>query len=179
MATEKFKVRNRWSGAVQFTAEIECSPNELPRIKLGLAVRWAYRNGADLSGADLRGADLRDAVLRGADLRDAVLRGAVLSDADLSGAVLRDAVLSGKKVARILASVNRVCGGYTFNLFEMQEGAPLIAAGCRLMTLPDYRAHVAAEYPDSAKARETLRILDYFDVTVAAEVVARPVEVAA
>ena len=149
MATEKFKVRNRWSGAVQFTAEIECSPNELPRIKLGLAVRWAYRNGADLS------------------------------DADLSGAVLRDAVLSGKKVARILASVNRVCGGYTFNLFEMQEGAPLIAAGCRLMTLPDYRAHVAAEYPDSAKARETLRILDYFDVTVAAEVVARPVEVAA
>ncbi len=90
MAIERFDVRNRWTNAVQFTAEIECALDALIRVKLGLAVRWGYMSGAVLSGADLRGAVLSGAVLRGA-----VLRGAVLSDADLSGADLRDADLSG------------------------------------------------------------------------------------
>jgi hypothetical protein len=89
-ALEKLEVRNRWTGNVQFTAEFETTPLMTPRVKLGLAVQWGYR-----SGADLRDADLRDADLRGADLRDADLSGAVLSDADLSGADLRDADLSG------------------------------------------------------------------------------------
>jgi hypothetical protein len=108
MPLEKFDVLNRWSGKVQFTAEIETTPDMTPRVKLGLAVMWGRRNDADLSGADLRDADLRDADLRdavlrdadlsgadlsGADLRDAVLRDAVLRDADLSGADLRDADL--------------------------------------------------------------------------------------
>ena len=93
MATETFSVRNRWTNAVQFTAEIECAPDASVRVKLGLAVRWARRNGADLSGADLRGADLRGADLSGADLSGAVLRGADLRGADLSGAVLRGADL--------------------------------------------------------------------------------------
>ena len=163
MPTEKYEVRNRWSGAVQFTAEIECASDTLSRIKLGLAVRWAYRNDADLSGAVLSGAVLSGADLSGADLSDAVLSGAVLSGADLRG----------KKIARILASASRVCGGYTFNLFEMQEGPALVSAGCRLMSVADYREHVAREYPDTQKARETLRILDYFDATIAAEVVAQ------
>ncbi|OYZ07674.1 MAG: hypothetical protein B7Y36_19020 [Novosphingobium sp. 28-62-57] len=74
-------------------------------VPLGLAVKWGYRNdadlrgadlrGADLSGADLSGADLSDADLRGADLSDADLRDADLSGADLRGADLRDADLSG------------------------------------------------------------------------------------
>jgi uncharacterized protein YjbI with pentapeptide repeats len=98
--TEKFEIRNRWSGDVQFTAEITCSPDALPSVKLGLAVRWARKNGAVLRGADLSDADLSGAVLRGADLSDAdlsgaVLRGADLSDADLSDADLSGAVLSG------------------------------------------------------------------------------------
>jgi hypothetical protein len=108
MATEQFDVLNRWTGKVQFTAEIEVTPDVTPRVKLGLAVRWGYRNGAclsdadlsraDLSGANLRGADLRGACLRGAclrgaNLRDADLRGADLRGADLRGAVLSDAVL--------------------------------------------------------------------------------------
>jgi hypothetical protein len=92
---EKFEVRNRWTGEVQFTAEIETTPLMTPRVKLGLAVRWGYENGAVLRDADLSGADLRGAVLRGADLRDAVLRDAVLRGADLRGADLRGAVLSG------------------------------------------------------------------------------------
>jgi len=93
--TEKFEVINRWTERVQFTAEIQCNPDASIGVKLGLAVRWGYRNGADLSGAVLRGADLRGADLSGADLSGAVLRGADLSGADLSGAVLSDAVLSG------------------------------------------------------------------------------------
>jgi uncharacterized protein YjbI with pentapeptide repeats len=80
---EKFEVRNCWTHAVQFTAEISVAPDMRTSVKLGLAVRWGKANGADLSGADLSGADLRDAVLRGADLSGAVLRDAVLSGADL------------------------------------------------------------------------------------------------
>lgn len=34
----------------------------------------------------------------------------------------------------------------------------------RDMAIADYRAHVANEYPKTDKARETLRILDYFTV---------------
>jgi hypothetical protein len=86
----KFEIRNRWSGNVQFTAEIDRSEDTPLRIKVGLAAKWAFKSGADLSGAVLSGADLRGADLRGADLSGAVLSGAVLS-----GAVLRDADLSG------------------------------------------------------------------------------------
>jgi hypothetical protein len=89
-ALEKLEVRNRWTGNVQFTAEFETTPLMTPRVKLGLAVQWGYRSGADLRDADLRDADLRDADLSGADLRDADLRDADLSGADLRGAVLRD-----------------------------------------------------------------------------------------
>ncbi|WP_454917340.1 pentapeptide repeat-containing protein [Xanthobacter sediminis] len=91
----KFDVLNRWSGEVQFTAEIDCAEDVLPRIKLGLAVKWARKNGADLGDADLRGADLGGANLRGADLGGADLRDADLRGADLGGANLRGADLGG------------------------------------------------------------------------------------
>ena len=90
----KFEVKNRWSGSVQFTADIECDESASYRFKLGLAVRWAFKGDADLSDADLSGAYLRDADLRGAYLRDADLRDADLSGAYLRGAYLRDADLS-------------------------------------------------------------------------------------
>ena len=89
--TEKFDVLNRWTGKVQFTAEISVTPDMTPSIKLGLAVRWGYRSGADLRGADLSGAYLRDADLSGADLSGAYLSGAYLRDAYLSGADLSGA----------------------------------------------------------------------------------------
>jgi hypothetical protein len=85
----QFAVKNWFSGEVQFTAEIKCKNGDSESIKLGLAVRWAIENSADLSGADLRGA-----YLRGADLRGADLRGAYLSGADLRGAYLRGAYLA-------------------------------------------------------------------------------------
>jgi len=83
-ATEKFEVRNRWTNAVQFTAEITCAPDASVSLKLGLAVEWARKNGANLSDADLSGANLSDA-----DLIGASLIGANLSYASLRYASLR------------------------------------------------------------------------------------------
>ena len=53
----KFDVFSRVSGAVQFTSEIEASDKDLSSVKLGLAVRWAVKNYANLSGANLIGAN--------------------------------------------------------------------------------------------------------------------------
>ena len=83
----KFDILNRFTGVVQITAEIECGDNELTSVKIGLAVKWAFKSGADLSGADLSGADLSGANLSGANLRGANLRGA--KDADLAIAMTR------------------------------------------------------------------------------------------
>ena len=91
----KFEILTRFTGKVQFIAEIDCDDTEARGIKIGLAVKWARKNGADLRGADLRGADLWGANLRGADLRGADLRGADLRGADLRDADLRDADLWG------------------------------------------------------------------------------------
>ncbi|WP_299549901.1 pentapeptide repeat-containing protein, partial [uncultured Tateyamaria sp.] len=91
----QFEVKNRWSGDVQFTAEIDCNEDEGYSVKLGLAVKWAFKTGAYLRGAYLRGADLRGADLRGAYLRGADLRGADLRGANLRGAYLRGADLRG------------------------------------------------------------------------------------
>ena len=66
----KFDVLNRFTGAVQFTAEIECDEGASVSVKLGLAVRWAVKAGADLARADLAGANLARADLAGAYLID-------------------------------------------------------------------------------------------------------------
>jgi hypothetical protein len=76
-----FDVRNRWTGGVQFTAEIECAEDAPFPVKLGLAVRWAIEARAVLTGADLTDADLTDADLTDAVLTRAVLTRAVLTDA--------------------------------------------------------------------------------------------------
>jgi len=171
----KYEIKNRFTGAAQIIAEIDCAEDARWTIKLGMAAQAAVKGRANLTGADLGGANLRDADLKGAylggaDLRDADLKSAYLGGADLGGADLRDADLKGEKIERLLASAQRTSDGYTFMLFEMQKGPSKIVAGCRFLTSADYAAHVAKEYPDTAKARETLRILDYFDDVIAAEV---------
>ena len=105
-----FPVTNRWSGEVQFTAKIAADRTAPFGVRLGLAVKWAFKEkanlrgadlyganlgGSNLGGADLYGADLRGADLRGADLYGANLRGADLRGADLYGADLRGADLYG------------------------------------------------------------------------------------
>ena len=138
----------------------------------GADLRGADLVGADLVGANLRGANLYGANLRGANLYGADLRGANLYGADLSGANLYGADLSGAfinddKIDRLLARATRL-DGHEFFLFALQGGSTKIKAGCRWMSVADYRAHVAKEYPDTDKASETLRILNYFDACNAA-----------
>ena len=77
----KQEIKNRWTGKVQFTAEIEATDSTPLPFRIGLAVKWAIKNNADLRAADLRAADLRAADLRDADLRAANLRDADLRDA--------------------------------------------------------------------------------------------------
>ena len=91
----KYAIRNRWSGNVQFEAEIECTPDTSDGIKLGLAVRVAVEVVANLAGANLAGANLTDANLAGANLADANLADANLTDANLAGANLTGANLTG------------------------------------------------------------------------------------
>ncbi len=104
ITTIPFEVLNRYSEEVQFTAQIECSPDAPPGLKLGLAVKWAIKAGANLSGAYLSGANLSranlwGANLSGANLSRADLSGANLSGADLSGANLSGAYLSGANLS--------------------------------------------------------------------------------
>ncbi|MGE5500604.1 MAG: pentapeptide repeat-containing protein [Ignavibacteriales bacterium] len=180
--TEKFPVHNRWTNAVQFTASIVVTPDMSYGVKLGLAVQWGVENGANLSGANLSGAYLSGANLRGAYLRGAYLSDANLSDAYLSGANLRvanlsganlrganlrdaylsDANLSGAKIKRAFASLPR-SDGYNFLGVETEAGELMISAGCRWLSPEQYRAHIASEYPDTDKAKETLRIIEFIE----------------
>jgi hypothetical protein len=104
----KFNVTNRFSGAVQFTAEIDCGDDAAPSIKLGLAIKWAVKSGAYLIGAYLIGADLSRADLSGANLSGAYLIGADLIGADLSRANLSGAYLIGAKNAELPIAQTRI-----------------------------------------------------------------------
>ncbi len=98
-ALEKFPVRNRWTGEVQFTAKIRTTPDTPPSVKLGLAVKWAVKNRANLTGAYLAGANLAWANLTRANLTGADLTRANLTRADLTGANLAGANLTGAYLA--------------------------------------------------------------------------------
>ena len=54
----EFDVLNRFSGDVQFSSEIDCENDASRYVKLGLAVKWALKNGANLDGAKLNMANL-------------------------------------------------------------------------------------------------------------------------
>jgi len=69
----KFEVKNRFSGKVQFEAEIECAEDASVSVKLGLAVKRAVKARADLAGAYLADADLAGAYLARAYLARAYL----------------------------------------------------------------------------------------------------------
>ena len=123
----------------------------------------ANLRGADLRGANLNDADLSGADLRGADLRGADLRGANLRDADLSGAHLSGATIEKHTLNKHLCAVSR-SDGYIFNAFTLKDSDDvLIRAGCRTLTLSEYRDHVKENYFDTAKGRETSLILDFIE----------------
>ena len=132
-------IRNRWTGDEIYAADADSLR--------AVVVQCVRELGIGLTDADLRGADLRGA--------------------DLTGAVLTDAaVLTEVTIACLLARATRL-DGYEFRLFALDSGTHLIIAGCRRLTVEQYRAHVAAEYPGSAKASETFDILDFFAARIA------------
>lgn len=47
--------------------------------------------------------------------------------------------------------------------FALEAGGVKIMAGCRWFTVVEFRAHVAAEYPDTDKAAETLDLLAFIE----------------
>jgi hypothetical protein len=181
----KFDILNRFSGAVQFTAEINCDKNAEKSVKIGLAVKWALKNDADLRGADLRDAYLRGAYLRGADLRGAYLRGAYLRDAYLRGAYLRgadlcDAYLRGADLCGADLCGADLCGadlrgagfisdrvidgglrsdGYRFLLARTEPGAWRIKAGCRNFTVDDGLNHWASTRPEGEALGDETRLI--------------------
>ena len=105
----KYDIFNRFTGKVQFTAEIDATDQTSRSVKVGLSVKWAVKNQADLSvanlyradlgGADLSGANLSVADLSGANLYGANLYRADLSVANLGGANLGGADLSGANLS--------------------------------------------------------------------------------
>jgi hypothetical protein len=96
----KFEIKNRWSGIVQFTAEIDAKfQTERYGVQLGAAIKVALKADACLAGAYLADANLADANLAGADLADANLAGANLADACLADANLAGANLAGAYLA--------------------------------------------------------------------------------
>ena len=72
----KYEIKNRFTGNVQFTADIDCAEDAPTSIKLGLAVRWGIKNKSDLAYANLAGANLASAYLAYAYLAYANLTGA-------------------------------------------------------------------------------------------------------
>ena len=163
------EIKHRDTGVVLHTVNAETlrGANLGGAYLTGANLGGADLYGANLGGADLYGANLIRAYLYGANLNGANLRGANLSEANLNGANLyganlRGATMGEDKLNRLLARATR-SDGFEFFLFALQDGSPKIKAGCRWMTLAEYRAHVAEQYPDTDKARETLDILNYFE----------------
>lgn len=148
MTTETCEIKNRFTGAVQFVAEIECDADASWRSKLGLAVRVAVKARADLRGADLRGAYLGDAYLGGADLH-----GAYLGDANLGGLILLP--------ARATRS-----DGYEYFAWTSVLGGMVITAGCREWigedAIQQARKHCETETAERCRA-EALRIVNHIE----------------
>ena len=174
----KFEVKDRIAGEVKFTAEIDCADDALPSLKLGLAVRWAIKAGANLSranlsGANLAGADLSRANLAGAVLSRANLEGAVLSGADLSGANLSRANLSranlsganlaGADLSRAyLIDGGQRSDGYRF-VGWIKAGVLQIRVGCRDFAIDDARKHWTETRGGTPLGDETMVILDHIE----------------
>ena len=143
----KFEIRNRLTGKIQVMAEIECAEDSPISSKLGLAMCWAVKARANLIGANLDGANL--------------------ARANLAGAYLTGAYLTGAKIKRLVTIVQRVNDPYQFTAWDTDQGLRIVA-GCRNFSPEEYRAHVAATYPDTSKAEETLAIIAFIEARAAA-----------
>ena len=171
------EIKNRFTGAVQVTADIECDDDTCYSVKLGLAIRWAFKTGADLEGAYLGGAYLGGAYLEGAYLRGAYLRGAYLEGADLRGAYLEGAYLEGADLEGaylggadlggliLLARATR-SDGYEYFAWTSVLGGMVIKAGCHEWigedAIQQARAHCEARTSPTYR-KEALSIVAHIE----------------
>ena len=124
------------------------APIDIPHI-LSEHAKWLRNDGgarADLTRANLTGANLTDANLTGANLARAYL-----ARANLTG-------------AKCLVDGGQRLDGYRF-VGWIKEGVLMISAGCRNMTLAEYRDHNAAR-DNEALRDETTAILDHIERVV-------------
>ena len=103
MPTETINIKNRWNGEVIFSTAISVTPDMTPAIKLGMAVKIALHECANLADANLVGANLADANLARANLARANLARANLARANLADAYLADAYLARAKNIKLPA----------------------------------------------------------------------------
>ena len=136
----QFEVTNRFTGAVQFVAEIECDENASRSVKLGLAVRWAVKTRANLSGANLSRADLSRADLSYANLSGANLSGAEQGDDRIIDGGLRS-------------------DGYRFFLTRTEPGEFRVKAGCRNFTVKEAKAHWDETRPKGEALGDETRLI--------------------
>ncbi len=179
----KFDVLNRYTGAVKFTAEIDCEDDAPRSLKLRLAVLWAVKNNVSLAGANLTGANLAGVYLAGVNLAGVYLAGANLTGANLTGANLTGANLAGANLAGVylagvnLAGVNLVgvylaganltgaslidggqdARGYRFWAWRRDDGAVIVRGGCREWAgFEAARAHYGADYASDGDRAECI-----------------------
>ena len=169
----KIEIKNRFTGDVQFTAEIDCGDNDERAVKLGLAVKWAIGNGAYLGGAYLGGANLRGANLRDADLGDADLGDApnvhnihtkVLQSASADGAFdMRDWGVSDGHCGTTMCRAGHVVSVAGAAGLELSKeiGVPSAALAIYAASDPDYfsRDGIPDFYCDNETALADMRRL--------------------
>lgn len=128
-------------------------------------LRDADLSGAYLRGANLSGANLENVNLSGAWLQDANLKHANLEGARFNSNFINGADFSSAQLSRGLAIVHGPTrsDGFQFSLRLCCLGEHLVDNGARSLTIEQYRQHVAEKYPNTAKADETLAILDYLE----------------
>jgi len=86
---DKFDIKNKYTGDVQFTATIDCSETATISEKIRLALLQGLKLKANLHKANLHGVNLHSAGMKGADLQEADLDYANLEYANLSHSTLK------------------------------------------------------------------------------------------
>ena len=79
-----------------------------------------------------------------------------LTGANLTGATIRPGLTLGGNIGQATRG-----DSYVFNAFETGSGELFFFAGCRAFLCSEFDSHIAANYPNSDKARATIACLDY------------------
>jgi hypothetical protein len=138
-----YQIKNRWTDAVLFEGDFDT---------MRLCAEAARRSGANLYGANLSGANLSGANLYGANLY-----GADLSRADLSLANIY-----GVKITALRKTCSR-SDGYDFWLFQCEDRAWRVMAGCRWFSIEDAWKHWTRTRDGTPLGEETFDILVMFE----------------